>query len=236
MDDIRGEGERLDPGMGSENVESLDSERRAIDPVELVAAEMAAAEIAGQLDDLEAETAGDEVEIEIVQLVDDEALDEGVEDGLAAEAAAGTSSSSFPWYLLAPGVVAGVAAAVVLLRFRQQREAGGVSRLTQNGVGKAASALQVLSEAAGQGQEQARALAALARTRVGKTPPPPPTPWEQAVGQAQRIIRSNQATLGAIAASLGLTIAARMLDAQRRQRMPVVQLEKKTWRRFLPRR
>jgi hypothetical protein len=87
-----------------------------------------------------------------------------------------------------------------------------------------------LGSVAGDQKARAQALAAQAKARVGKTPPPPKrNAWEEALDTMQDVVRDNMATVIALAASAGLTIAARLVDMKRESFLPAPPPPKKAW-------
>jgi hypothetical protein len=218
-------------GDGNESRSSLERETRAANPVDTVSASN------GNLaeDNLAAEEAAEDVEIEVVLLSNDES------EGDLPRTLTNHGSGLFRWYMLAPGVLAAGAGAALLLKFRPPRKAGGF-RAGLNRVGTAASSLQGLSGAgkglgsiAGGQKARARALADQARAVAGKVPArKKKSAWEEARDTAQDVVGDNLVTIIALAASAGLTIAARLVDVKREGNLPLPPPPKKSWYRIGP--
>lgn len=203
---------------------TLERETRAAPPVDIFSASNGGA--AGS-----SETSGEPAKIEVVLVSNDEA------EGDLPRTLTDHGSSSFRWYLLAPGIAAAGAAAVLLLKFRPGQQPSGF-RARLGRVSTPSFPLQGLSDAgkgigsiAGEQMARAQTLAAQAKARAGKTPPPPTkNAWEAARDTAQEIAGDNVMTIIALAASAGLTIAARLADVKREGGLPIPQpAPKKAW-------
>jgi ElaB/YqjD/DUF883 family membrane-anchored ribosome-binding protein len=173
-------------------------------------------------DSLSGEEQVEDVEIEVVLLSNDEE-----EGGDLPRTLTDGGAGSFRWYMVAPGVVAAGVAAALLLKFRAPEQTGKL-RAGLSGAGAVTSSLPDLSglgkglgSVAGDQKARAQALAAQARARVGKTPPPKKSAWEEKRDATQDLVRDNMATIMALAASVGLTIAARLIDVKRESPLPL---------------
>jgi ElaB/YqjD/DUF883 family membrane-anchored ribosome-binding protein len=92
-----------------------------------------------------------------------------------------------------------------------------------------------LGSVAGDQKARAQALAAQAKARVGKTPPAKKkSAWEETRDATQDIMRDNMATVVALAASVGLTIAARLIDVKRESTVPELPPPSKAWYQIGP--
>jgi ElaB/YqjD/DUF883 family membrane-anchored ribosome-binding protein len=176
----------------------------------------------------------EDVEIEVVLLSNDE------DEGDLPRTLSDGGSSSFRWYMLAPGVVAAGVAAAFLLKFRGPEPTAKL-RAGLSGAGAMTPSLPDLSglgkglgSVAGDQKARAQALAAQARARVGKTPPPKKSAWEETRDATEDIMRDNMATIVALAASVGLTIAARLIDVKRESTVPELPPPSKAWYQIGP--
>lgn len=186
-----------------------------------------------------AEPAAEDVEIEVVLLSDDES-------GEAPRTLTSNGRGIRGGLVLVPGIVAAGGAVALLLKRRADRQESdwwaGWQRARSLGSMPTPSALTGLSGAskgfgamAGDGKERARALAAQARARLGKTPPPPPrTAWELRRDRAQSVTGDNLVTIAALALSVALTVAARLIDQKREARIPLPPPPKQPWYRVGP--
>ena len=182
-------------------------------------------------------SAPDDAKIEVVLLSNDEA------EGDLPRTLTNTSPGIFRWYLLAPGVLTAAAAVVLLFKYRQPQQSTGL-RAALDRAAVTASPFQGLSDAgkglgtiASEQKARAQALAAQARARAGKAAPPTPkkSAWDDARESAQATVSENLATLVALVASTGLTIAARLVDVKREGKLPLPQpAPKKAWYRIGP--
>lgn len=185
-------------------------------------------------DNLEGEEQVEDVEIEVVLLSNDE------EEGDLPRTLTDGGSSSFRWYMLAPGVLAAGVATALLLKFRAPEQTARL-RAGLSGGGAVTPSLPDLSglgkglgSVAGDQKARAQALAAQARARVGKTPPPKKSAWEETLDATEAIMRDNMATIIALAASAGLTIAARLIDVKRESTVPEPPPPSKAWYQIGP--
>jgi hypothetical protein len=176
----------------------------------------------------------EDVEIEVVLLSNDE------DGGDLPRTLSDGGSSAFRWYMLAPGVVAAGVAAAFLLKFRGPQQTAKL-RAGLSGAGAMTPSLPDLSglgkglgSVAGDQKARAQALAAQAKARVGKTPPPKKRAWEEKRDATQDVMRDNMATVIALAASAGLTIAARLIDVKREGTIPLPPTPTKAWYRIGP--
>jgi hypothetical protein len=183
----------------------------------------------------ESEETVEDVEIEVVLLSNDE------EEGDLPRVLTDGGSHSFRWYMLAPGVVAAGVATALLLKFRAPQQSSRL-RAGLNGASAVTSSLPDLSgigkglgSVAGDQKARAQALAAQAKARVGKMPPAKKkSAWEEARDTTQDIMRDHMATIVALAASVGLTIAARLIDVKREGTLPLPTPPKKAWYQIGP--
>jgi hypothetical protein len=218
-------------GIDSRN--SLERETRTANPVDT----FGASNLGFGPDHLEGDEPAEDVEIEVVLLSDDES------EGDVPRTLTDNGSGPFPLYRLAPGVLMAGTAAALLFRYRSSRQTGGF-RERLNRVGPVPSPLQGLSgtgskglgSIAGSQKARARALAAQAKAMAGKTPArKKKSPWEEARDTAQEVVNDNLATIIALTASVGLTIAARLIDVKREGNLPLPPPPpKKAWYQFGP--
>ena len=184
---------------------------------------------------LQSEENAEDVEIEVVLLSNDE------EEGDLPRILTDGGSNSFRWYMVAPGVLAAGVATALFLKFRAPQQTGGL-RARLNGAGAMTSSLPDLSgigkglgSVAADQKARAQSLAAQAKARVGKMPPPKKrSAWEETLDTTQDIMRDNMATIIALAASAGLTIAARLIDVKRESSLPLPPPPKKAWYQIGP--
>lgn len=227
-EETRMESQRADGEHGN----SLERETRAASQVDTVSASNGNTSREQRSDG----DAPDDAKIEVVLLSNDEA------EGDLPRTLTDTGPSLFRWYVLAPGVVATAAAAVLLLKYRQLQQSTGL-RAALDRAAATASPFQGLSDA-GKGlsaiaveqKARAQALAAQAKARAGKAAPPPKkSAWEETRDSAQAVVSENLATIAALVASTGLTIAARLVDVKREGSLPLPQpAPKKAWYRIGP--
>lgn len=229
MNDQPDEETPMEERGGEEGGPSLQRETRATGHVDTFSANGDRAD-----DAVAAEQNAEDVEIEVVLLSNDE------EEGDLPRTLSGGGSTSFRWYMAAPGVLAAGVAAALLLKYRAPQQAGKL-RAGLSGAGAVTPSLpdltgigKGLSSAAIDQKVRAQVLAAQARARVGKTPPPKKrNTWEQALDSTQDVMRGNMATVIALAASAGLTIAARLIDMKRESVLPPPP-PKKAWYQIGP--
>jgi hypothetical protein len=224
---------------GIDSRSPLERETRAANPVDT----FGVPNLGFGPDDLEGDEPAEDVEIEVVLLSDDES------EGDVPRTLTDNGSGPFPLYRLAPGVLMAGTAAALLFRYRSSRQTGGL-RERLNRVGPVPSPWQGLSGGRSKGfgsipnsqkaqakalATQARALAAQAKAMAGKTPArKKKSPWEEARDTAQDVVNDNLATIIALAASIGLTIAARLVDIKREGNLPLPPPPKKSWYQFGP--
>jgi hypothetical protein len=218
---------------GIDSRSSLERETRAANPVDT----FSTSSLGFEPDDLEGDESAEDVEIEVVVLSDDES------EGDVPRTLTDHGSGPFRWYRLAPGVLMAGAATALLLKFGPSRQTGGF-RERLNRVGAVPSPLHGLGGAgskglgslAGSQKARAKALAAQAKAMAGKTPArKKKSAWEEARDTAQDVVSDNLATIIALAASVGLTIAARLIDVKREGNLPLPPPPpKKSWYQFGP--
>jgi len=230
MNDQPDEETRTEENGGEEAEPALQRETRAPGQVDTFSSNGDRAD-----DTVATEENAEDVEIEVVLLSNDE------EEGELPRTLTDGGSTSFRWYMLAPGVLAAGVAAALLLKFRAPQQPGKL-RVGLNGAGTVTSSLpdlsgigKNLSSVAGDRKARAQALAAQAKARVGKTPPPQKrNAWDEALDTTQDVVRDNLATVIALAASAAITIAARLIDMKREGALPPPPPPKKAWYQLGP--
>src|SRR5947209_4493305 len=133
MNDQPDEETRTEEDGGEEAEPSLQRETRATGHVDAFSANGDRAD-----DTLAGEENAEDVEIKVVLLSNDE------EEGDLPRTLTDGGSTSFRWYMLAPGVLAAGIAAALLLKFRAPQQAGKL-RAGLNGTGVVTSSLPDLT-------------------------------------------------------------------------------------------